>query len=148
MTPEELSAAITACLQDAVDAGDFTVEMPREVRVERPKSREHGDWATNVALQLGKKAGMNPRQFAEILSARLAKIDDKDPELPSEDVVRPILIDMETAAYTITKIKRGERRRKTGDRTVRIGNDKTFAKTALGFLNFNKREMSGVYFRN
>ncbi|MCW2132655.1 arginine--tRNA ligase [Arthrobacter sp. VKM Ac-2550] len=75
MTPEELSAAITACLQDAVDAGDFTVEMPREVRVERPKSREHGDWATNVAMQLGKKAGMNPRQFAEILSARLAKID-------------------------------------------------------------------------
>ena len=75
MTPEELSAAITACLQDAVDAGDFAVEMPREVRVERPKSREHGDWATNVAMQLGKKAGMNPRQFAEILSARLAKID-------------------------------------------------------------------------
>src|SRR3954470_8821918 len=49
--------------------------MPGEVRVERPKSREHGDWATNVAMQLGKKAGMNPRQFAEILSARLAKID-------------------------------------------------------------------------
>ncbi|MFD1211218.1 arginine--tRNA ligase [Arthrobacter sp. GCM10027362] len=74
MTPEELSAAITACLQDAVDAGEFAVEMPGEVRVERPKSREHGDWATNVAMQLGKKAGMNPRQFAEILSARLEKI--------------------------------------------------------------------------
>src|SRR3954453_16843721 len=49
--------------------------MPGEVRVERPKSREHGDWATNVAMQLGKKAGMNPRQFAEILGARLEKID-------------------------------------------------------------------------
>ncbi len=40
--------------------------------MERPKSREHGDWATNIALQLGKKAGMNPRDFAQILATRLA----------------------------------------------------------------------------
>jgi len=38
------------------------------VRVERPKSREHGDWATNIALQLGKKAGMAPRDFAQLLA--------------------------------------------------------------------------------
>lgn len=44
--------------------------------------------------------------------AKLAKIDEKDPELPNEETVKPILVDMETAAYTITKVKRGERRRK------------------------------------
>jgi DNA topoisomerase-1 len=44
--------------------------------------------------------------------AKLARIDDKDPELTNEDVVKPILIDMETAAYAVTKVKRGERRRK------------------------------------
>ncbi len=43
--------------------------------MERPKNREHGDWATNIALQLGKKAGLNPREFARILSDRLAGID-------------------------------------------------------------------------
>ena len=75
MTPEELSSAISACLQAAVDAGDIGVDLPSEVRVERPKNREHGDWATNIALQLGKKAGMNPRQFAQLLSDRLAGID-------------------------------------------------------------------------
>ncbi|WP_434993814.1 arginine--tRNA ligase [Arthrobacter sp. Ld5] len=75
MTPEELSAAISACLTAAVEAGDFTVDLPSEVRVERPKNREHGDWATNIALQLGKKAGMNPRDFAQILSDRLAGIE-------------------------------------------------------------------------
>ncbi|MCC3276923.1 arginine--tRNA ligase [Arthrobacter sp. zg-Y40] len=74
MTPEELSSAVTACLQDAIDAGDFSVELPGEVRVERPKNRDHGDWATNIALQLSKQAGMNPRQFAEILKGRLEKI--------------------------------------------------------------------------
>lgn len=44
--------------------------------------------------------------------AKLAKIDEKDPELSNEETVRPILVDMETAAYVVTKVKRGERRRK------------------------------------
>jgi DNA topoisomerase-1 len=44
--------------------------------------------------------------------AKLAKIDENDPELSNEDVVKPILIDMETASYSVTKVKRGERRRK------------------------------------
>jgi DNA topoisomerase-1 len=44
--------------------------------------------------------------------AKLVRIDDKEPELTSEDVVKPILVDMETAVYTVTKVKRGERKRK------------------------------------
>jgi len=78
VTPEELSAAISACLKDAVAAGDVALsesDLPDEVRVARPKNREHGDWATNIALQLAKKAGTNPREFATLLSARLKEID-------------------------------------------------------------------------
>ena len=77
MTPEELSLAISACLKDAVAAGEIAISasaLPDEVRVERPKNREHGDWATNVALQLSKQAGTNPRELATILSARLKLI--------------------------------------------------------------------------
>ncbi len=77
MTPDELSAAITACLNAAIDAGDLAVPagaVPDQVRVERPKSREHGDWATSIALQLAKPAGVPPRKVAEILSTRLAEI--------------------------------------------------------------------------
>ena len=44
--------------------------------------------------------------------AKLARIDDQEPELSNEETVKPILIDMETAAYSVTKVKRGERRRK------------------------------------
>ncbi|MBD1590966.1 arginine--tRNA ligase [Arthrobacter sp. S1_S22] len=78
MTPEELSLAISACLKEAVAAGDIALPasaVPDEVRVERPKNRDHGDWATNIALQLAKQAGTNPREFATILSARLKSID-------------------------------------------------------------------------
>ena len=44
--------------------------------------------------------------------AKLARIDDKELGLTNEGAVKPILIDMETAAYAVTKVKRGERRRK------------------------------------
>jgi DNA topoisomerase-1 len=43
---------------------------------------------------------------------KLAKIDEKEPELVSEEVVKPLLVDMEKAPYVISKIKRGERRRR------------------------------------
>ena len=85
MTPEELSSAIATCLNEAVAAGDLAVEVPAEVRVERPKSREHGDWATNIALQLGKKAGMNPRALAELLKGRLEAV----PQVASVDIAGP-----------------------------------------------------------
>ncbi len=85
MTPEELSAAISACLTQAVAAGDIAVEIPDVVRVERPKSREHGDWATNIALQLGKKAGMAPRDFAQLLADRLREV----PGVGAVDIAGP-----------------------------------------------------------
>ena len=53
-----------------------------------------------------------PEGLTSNFIAKLAKIDEKDPELPNEETVKPILVDMETAAYSITKVKRGERRRK------------------------------------
>ncbi|MDF2144123.1 arginine--tRNA ligase [Knoellia sp. p5-6-4] len=74
MTPEELSIAIRTVLADAVDAGDFSAAVPAEVRVERPKSREHGDWSTNIALQLAKSAGMPPRQLATAVAERLGQV--------------------------------------------------------------------------
>ena len=75
MTPEELSDAITHVLKDTIAAGQLTLvdgaDLP-QVRVERPKSREHGDWATNLALQLAKKVGKNPREVAAILTEKIA----------------------------------------------------------------------------
>ena len=74
MTPEELSLAIRTTLTEAVEAGDFAAVVPADVRVERPKNRDHGDWSTNVALQLAKSAGMPPRELAAKVAERLAKV--------------------------------------------------------------------------
>jgi arginyl-tRNA synthetase len=75
VTPEQLALAIRACLAAAVAAGELAVVIPDEVRVERPRSREHGDWATNVALQLAKGAGVAPRALAEVLARRLGEVE-------------------------------------------------------------------------
>lgn len=76
MTPADLSAAIVRAIKALVADGRFAfagseAELPTEVVIERPKNREHGDWATNVAMQLAGKFSLNPRAFAEILAAEL-----------------------------------------------------------------------------
>lgn len=73
MTPAQLSTAIVGALSSLVDEGAIALPdgVPAEVTVERPRQKGHGDYATNVALQLAKKAGTNPRAFAELLATRL-----------------------------------------------------------------------------
>ena len=80
VTPEHLAATIRDVLTDAREAGELTLPegVPAHIVVERPRNREHGDYATNVALQLAKKAGSTPRELAELLAARLRKVDGID----------------------------------------------------------------------
>ncbi|ANH40343.1 Arginine--tRNA ligase [Nocardioides dokdonensis FR1436] len=77
MTPEQLSTAIVDVLTALSDEGAVTFPdgVPASVTVERPRQKGHGDYATNVALQLAKKAGMNPRAFAGLVQERLAAVD-------------------------------------------------------------------------
>jgi len=72
VTPEQLALAIRNALKDAVAAGELAVDVPDEVRVERPRNREHGDWSTNISLQLAKGAGIPPREVATHLADRLS----------------------------------------------------------------------------
>ena len=76
MTPADLSAAIVRILAALQASGRLgAADLPAEVVIERPKNREHGDWATNVAMQLAGKFGMNPRAFAELLAPELEALD-------------------------------------------------------------------------
>lgn len=85
MTPAQLSAAIRACLTIAVDEGDLDITVPGEIRVERPRQREHGDWSTNVAMQLARQAGRPPREVASVIAVRLCEL----PGVKSVEVAGP-----------------------------------------------------------
>jgi arginyl-tRNA synthetase len=73
VTPEQLSHVVREALVAAVNDGEVTLAdgVPDDVLIERPRNREHGDYATNIAMRLAKKSGMPPRALAEILAARL-----------------------------------------------------------------------------
>jgi arginyl-tRNA synthetase len=73
VTPEQLSAAIVDVLTSLVDEGAITLPagVPESVTVERPRQHGHGDYATNVAMQLAKRAGTNPRALAELVRVPL-----------------------------------------------------------------------------
>jgi arginyl-tRNA synthetase len=77
VTPEQLSVAVRDVLVAAVDAGELALPggVPDDVTIERPRNRDHGDYATNVALRLAKGAGTNPRALAELLAIRLRQVD-------------------------------------------------------------------------
>ena len=77
MNPEQLSETIVDVLGALVADGTITLPdgVPTQVTVERPRQKGHGDYATNVAMQLAKKAGTNPRAFAELVAERLRAAD-------------------------------------------------------------------------
>jgi arginyl-tRNA synthetase len=71
-------AELTATLLDTVRAtvGERAAEVDTDdVTLERPRNRDHGDWASNVALKLGKRLELNPRDFAASLASALAEVD-------------------------------------------------------------------------
>ena len=87
MTPHELSDAVVHALSALVDRGAVELEgqLPESVVVERPRNRAHGDYATNVALQLGKRSNVGPRPLATLLAEELTAVDG----IASVDVAGP-----------------------------------------------------------
>jgi arginyl-tRNA synthetase len=85
VTPEQLQALVRTAVGGAVGRGLLAVDVPDEVVIDRPKNRDHGDYATNIALRLAKAAGRPPREVAELLagelrtSAGIARVDVAGP---------------------------------------------------------------------
>jgi arginyl-tRNA synthetase len=80
VTPDQLSSALLAIVAPIIerrrDETGTTVELTEaDIPLERPKNREHGDWASNVAMRLAKPLGMNPRELAIEIAAAASEID-------------------------------------------------------------------------
>ncbi|MEP6697671.1 MAG: arginine--tRNA ligase [Pseudonocardiales bacterium] len=93
-----IRAAVRAC----VESGDLAITVPERVTVERPKVRGHGDYATNVALQLAKGASRPPREVAELIAARLRD----HPEVGAVEVAGPGFLNITLAGDALGGIAR------------------------------------------
>ncbi|WP_420880055.1 arginine--tRNA ligase [Rhodococcus sp. (in: high G+C Gram-positive bacteria)] len=95
MTPADLAELLrgTAAKVLAEHGLDVSV-LPATLTVERPRNPEHGDYATNVAMQVAKKAGTNPRDLATWLAAALTASEGID----SAEVAGPGFLNIRLAA--------------------------------------------------
>ncbi|MBB5852483.1 arginine--tRNA ligase [Amycolatopsis umgeniensis] len=95
MTPAALADLVrNSAVQVLTARGLDDSVLPEKVTIERPRNPEHGDYATNLALQVAKKAGMKPRDFADALAEALAAADGID----SAEVAGPGFLNLRLAA--------------------------------------------------
>ncbi|WP_086668834.1 arginine--tRNA ligase [Lentzea kentuckyensis] len=94
MTPEALADLVrTTVAQLLADRRLDATALPEQVTVERPRNPEHGDYATNIALQLAKKVGVAPRDFATWLADALRE----QPAIAKADVAGPGFLNLTIA---------------------------------------------------
>jgi len=91
VTPADLAELLkTTAAAVLSEHGLDTAALPATVTVERPRNPDHGDYATNLALQLGKKVGENPRELAGWLATALAQADG----IAAADVAGPGFVNL------------------------------------------------------
>ncbi|WP_193048288.1 arginine--tRNA ligase [Mycolicibacterium baixiangningiae] len=111
MTPADLADLLRTTAAAVLTEHDLdTAALPATVTVERPRNPEHGDYATNLALQLGKKVGANPRELAGWLAEALTGTAD----IAAAEVAGPGFVNLriEASAQNVivgTIISSGER---------------------------------------
>ena len=70
-----VQSAIADALKRVIAAGEINAQLPDEINLDRPKNREHGDYATSIALALAKSSGLTPRAIAELI---VKSLNDND----------------------------------------------------------------------
>src|SRR5699024_11804673 len=78
------------------------LEVPAEIGVERPKGKGHGDWTSNIAMQLAGPAGRKPRDLADVLARRL----EASAGIASVDVAGPGFLNVTLEAASAGELAR------------------------------------------
>ena len=73
---EQLEETIKEAISRAVQVKSLSGTIPDSIKLERPKDRSHGDYATSIALQIAKPMGRNPREVAQIIADQLTGIEN------------------------------------------------------------------------
>ncbi len=93
MNPDALAEALLSVIAPIAEArrpGASDGLTAADLVLERPKNRDHGDWASNAAMKLAKAVGANPREFAAEIAAALTET----PGVASVEVAGPGFINI------------------------------------------------------
>lgn len=93
MTPEELGEKVSWAIKELAASGALPEAPELEIKIERPKNPDFGDYATNVALLLAARAEHQPRKVAELVISQLKSVT----EIESMSVAGPGFINFKVA---------------------------------------------------
>jgi len=63
----KVAAVILKALEIAKNEGQLPCDVPSQLTLDRPKNRDHGDYATSIALALSKSANLQPGVIAKVI---------------------------------------------------------------------------------
>ena len=104
----KVAEAILKALEIATNSNLLACAIPTKLTLERPKNREHGDYATSVALSLAKQANLQPRVIAQVIIDTLTSNDLLRPAgINKVEIAGPgfINITLETASQAAAVVK-------------------------------------------
>jgi arginyl-tRNA synthetase len=102
VTPDDLIHALRAAVVQCVNENEFAAEVPVDVGLDRPKNRNHGDYASNVAMRLAKTAGKPPRIIAEAIAQVLVEAEG----VAAVDVAGPGFLNITLEAGSLGELAR------------------------------------------
>ncbi|CAB4529496.1 unannotated protein [freshwater metagenome] len=110
MSEATIQEAVALAILEVLSAAQLGCELPPTLILDRPKNRDHGDYASSIALALAKPAGKNPRDIALIIQAGLAGHKD----IESVDIAGPGFINITVAkssqgAVIVQALTQGEK---------------------------------------
>jgi arginyl-tRNA synthetase len=95
MTPAQLADAVRTAAVAALTERDLDPSvLPDVADVERPRDPGHGDYASNLALQMARKAGLPPRDLAQAIADKLIS----DPAIQSVEIAGPGFLNIRLGA--------------------------------------------------
>jgi len=103
VTPAQLAAAVLTAARAVFTERDLDhALLPAETTVERPRNPDHGDYASTLALQLSKPAGVPPRELAAALADKLGQT----PGIKSVEVAGPGFLNVRLDAAAAGELAR------------------------------------------
>jgi arginyl-tRNA synthetase len=103
VTPAELADTVLAAARAVFAARDLDLAaLPERAALERPRNPEHGDYASNLALQLAKPAKLSPRELAAALAEQVGRA----PGVKSVEVAGPGFLNFRLEAAAAGELAR------------------------------------------
>ncbi|RRJ88691.1 arginine--tRNA ligase [Gulosibacter macacae] len=113
MTDATLTSTLAAATRTALDRRDGGAELQigdDDLKLERPRNRDHGDWASNIAMRFAKRVGTNPRELAnEIAEALRAEPSVKAVEVAGPGFINITLDEAAAGALALEIVEAGEK---------------------------------------